>query len=192
MPLSAYFFDRSTQYAYYCAPMADTLIPEYVDARKIFAHQANIEGIVPVERLTRFCEGLSSNEGQVNVSLGFDFDERHRRIISGKLSTEVSVKCQRCLEPTQITLSDSFRIALVETEEQIDKLPKDLEPWMSLDTKLVLADILEEQLILCMPIVSYHDHVCYIGQKDAQPANSSGAGPDKPNPFAVLQKLKDK
>lgn len=172
--------------------MADTLIPEYVDARKIFAAQATIKGILPVKTCTRLCEALVSEEGVIQVSLAFDFDERHRRIISGEVSTEVSVKCQRCLEPTKISLHDTFRLALVEAEEQIEKLPKDVDPWMSLDTKLVLADVLEEQLILCMPIVSYHDHVCYSGQSTAKSADGSEAGADRPNPFAILQKLKDK
>lgn len=172
--------------------MADTLIPEYVDARKIFAAQATINGILPVKSCTRLCEYLVSDEGVVEVSLAFDFDERHRRIISGELATEVSVKCQRCLEPTKISLNDTFRLALVQSEEQIEKLPKDLDPWMSLDTKLVLAQVLEEQLILCMPIVSYHDHVCYSGQNTAASDDDSEAGAERHNPFAILQKLKDK
>ncbi|MDX1490017.1 MAG: YceD family protein [Pseudohongiellaceae bacterium] len=172
--------------------MADTLIPEYVDARKIFAQQATIEGVMPVDRFTRFGEALTSNQGEVSIKLSFDYDERHRRVIDGSLTTQVYVSCQRCMEPTKISLSDTFRLALVESEEQIEKLPKELDPWMSLEPKLVLADIVEEQLILCMPIVSYHDYECHPVQQETPSEETNGSGAEKPNPFAILQTLKDK
>jgi len=55
-----------------------------------------------------------------------------------------------------------FELAVVYKEEQaLKKLPKNaVDPWFCEDIKLVLADMLEEQLILCMPIVSYHEQHC--------------------------------
>ena len=32
-----------------------------------------------------------------------------------------------------------------------------MDPWICEDHKLDLAEMVEEQLILCMPLVSYHD-----------------------------------
>lgn len=194
MPLSAYFFDRSALYAYYCAPMADTLIPEYVDAKKIFAQQAVINGNLPVARFARFSELLANSSGTVAVSLAFELDDGHRRVISGEISTEVQVLCQRCLDVTGITLKDSFKLAVIDSESLLDKVPPDREPWICTEPRLVLADVLEEQLILCMPIVSYHDYDCLqTSDKMKQDGSSDdGSGEQgKPNPFAILQSLKD-
>jgi len=171
--------------------MADTRIPDYVDARKIFAQAAEIAGSLPIAGFERFRQQLTSSRGEVNFTLTFGIDEEYRRIISGSLSANADVQCQRCLEPVAIELADSFTLALVESEEQAARLPAELDPWMAPeDARLLLADVLEEQLILCMPIVSYHD-------TDCTPANMAGARDEsettqssKPNPFAVLRDLK--
>ncbi len=194
MSLNAYFFDRSALYAYYCAPMADTLIPEYVDAKKIFAQQAVISGNLPVAKFARFSELLANSSGTVAVSLAFELDGGHRRVMSGKISTEVQVLCQRCLEVIAITLEDSFKLAVIDSESLLDKVPADREPWICTEPKLILADVLEEQLILCMPIVSYHDYDCLQASDTMKHNGSSDDEPGeqgKPNPFAILQSLKD-
>ena len=198
MPLKLVFFDRSPLDAYYCAPMEDTLIPEYVDARKIFAQQALIKGTIPVSRLSRFCELVTATQGDVQVTMKFDLDESNRRIIEGVLDTQAQVTCQRCLEPMQIALHDEFRLGVVESESKSENLPKSLDPWICEDIKIVLAEVVEEQLILCMPIVSYHEHDCIEKLSFAASANkhngaakgANGAG--TPNPFDILKTLKDK
>lgn len=196
MPLSVDFFDRCLLDAYYCAPMANTLIPDYVDSRKIFAQQTLIEGVLPISRLERFSGAILDTEGDVQVSLQFDLDESFRKVIRGSLQADVKVACQRCLEPMPITLKDQFELAVVYKEEQALKLPKSLDPWFCEDIKLVLADMIEEQLILCMPIVSYHEQHCIakLEFEAKQPNKVNGKQGEKvsENPFAILQKLKDK
>lgn len=178
--------------------MAEPLIPEYVDAKKIFAQQAVISGDLPVERFERFCQSLANNTGNVLVSLQFLVDDRYKRVISGELRANVQVYCQRCLEVMPIEIADSFKLGVVDSESFIDRLPPELEPWISADHRLVLADIIEEQLILCMPIVSYHESDCNpareITMGDNQPGRLSAdeENQDKSNPFAILQSLKDK
>jgi uncharacterized protein len=127
--------------------------------------------------------------------LQVSLDDNHRRIINGEIEADVSVICQRCLEPTQIQLAESFKLGLVETENHITKLPDDIDPWMVTDTKLVIADFLEEQLILAMPIVSYHSAGCQaalppgIGSRSETDADNTRNREE--SPFAILKKLKE-
>ncbi len=176
--------------------MVDTLVPDYVDAKKIFAHNALISGILPISRFTRFCELLENNSGNLHVSLQFHLDDNHRRIIDGEIEALVFVTCQRCLEPAQIRLAETFKLGIVETESHIARLPAEIDPWMVTDPKLVIADFLEEQLILAMPIVSYHSNRC----ETSLPAETAASfdqksgmviKSDKNSPFAILQKLKE-
>jgi uncharacterized protein len=173
--------------------MVETTVPDYVDARKIFAQRAHISGTVPLARFTRFCELLADCRGELKVSLQFGLDERHRRIVEGSIETSVSVVCQRCLEHTNVQLQESFKLGVVESEAQIERLPDDVDPWLTTDARLTLVDILEEQLILAMPIVSYHLEACsfVLGKTSEGTAErkTDSAVESDDNPFAVLKKL---
>ncbi len=197
MLLKRDFFDRSPLYAYYCAPMADTPIPDYVDSKKIFNQQALIEGSVAISHFGRFVDLLSSAEGRVDVSFRFHVDDEYRRVISGTVKTQVWVICQRCLEPTKISIDDTFSLAVVESESQVARLPSHLDPWLcEEDNRLFLLDIIEEQLMLCMPIVSVHPENCLDisqlhDQVDAQQTTGNKGKQGKPNPFDILKTLKE-
>ncbi len=175
--------------------MVETSVPDYVDARKIFAQRAHISGTVPLSRFKRFCELLASPEGELKVSLQFGLDERHRRIVEGSIETCVEVVCQRCLEQTNAELKESFKLGIVESEAQIERLPDDVDPWLTTEIRLALVDILEEQLILAMPIVSYHPQGCKSVLVESGEGTAKGetriAMQRDDNPFAVLRKLKE-
>ena len=178
--------------------MVEPLVPEYVDAKKIFAQQAVISGDLPIGGFERFCQSLANRSGNVHISLQFLADDRCKRVISGELRADVQVYCQRCLEVMSIVIADSFKLGVVDAEIFIDRLPPELEPWICADNRIVLSDVIEEQLILSMPIVSYHESDCSpasgITMRDGQPGRLSveERNQDKPNPFAILQSLKDK
>jgi uncharacterized protein len=179
--------------------MTDTLIPDHVDERKIFTKDAIISGILPVHKLHSLNQNLSNSEGTVHADLRFTIDEERRRIVSGTVQAAVNAVCQRCLEPVSINLEDTLHLAIVETEEHIRRLPTDIDPWLCADASLNLSDIIEEQLILCMPLVSYHPEGQCTGVADLIRAERfsaenrpSSEGSAAGGPFAMLQKLKKK
>lgn len=173
--------------------MSDSPVPAYVDSRKIFLQQGVIAGLVALERLSRFRTALASDKGSVYVELEFFNDEFGRQIIAGRLRAEVQVVCQRCLEPLGIVLEDDIKLALLRDESKVALLDAELDPWICADTNLDLASLVEEQLILCLPIVSLHESPSCIGNLDyAVAVNSPGQSGtnDTENPFAVLRVLK--
>ncbi len=68
-------------------------------------------------------------------------------------------------------------------------MPESLEPFLLEEEETPLAGLLEQELILALPIVAYHD-TCepypYAGKEEAEAAVAE----EKPNPFAVLEQLK--
>ena len=175
--------------------MLESAIPAYVDTRKIFLQQGEISGQLSLERLPRFIECLADGNGSVTIDLNFGLDDARQRLISGRLQAEVNVICQRCLKPLAIQLADDINLALVKDEEAAKQLEAGLDPWICQDHKLNLAELVEEQLILSMPLVSYHDsgecidrknYVCGES-KDFEEAKSASAE----NPFSVLISLKE-
>jgi uncharacterized protein len=181
--------------------MAETLnfespLPASLDARKVFRQQMRVEGCLPLSAMGRLLTLLVDDIGKVDAVLTFEIDEERRKRIGGAVQASVKVQCQRCLEPLELQLSESVNLALVSTEEKAKQLPASIDPWISGEETLVLADIVEEQLILCMPIVNMHQN-CEASPIPVGRNNKSGKVADideatehKPNPFAVLASLK--
>ena len=63
--------------------MSDSLLPTYVDTRKVFLQQEEISGSVALENLPRFADSLADNRGVVNVELQFSTNESNLRLIKG-------------------------------------------------------------------------------------------------------------
>ncbi|PCI76499.1 MAG: hypothetical protein COB20_10450 [SAR86 cluster bacterium] len=171
--------------------MSDSSIPAYADTRKIFLQEANISGNLDLDRLPRFRKTLANDQGSVSLELKFTLSDAKERLISGSLRAKVNVFCQRCLKPLAIALADDIKLALVRDEEAAQRLDAELDPWICEDHKLDLAELVEEQLILCTPIVSYHESGDCISQKDYVAGEDATESVTSESPFAVLRSLKD-
>ena len=169
-------------------------LPLYIDIRKAFDLESVFEGSCSLERLPRFADCLASPDGEVNGKLRFGLTGTGRRVITGSVSATVEVVCQRCLEPLSLELADTIQLALVESESQIDSLEAEWDPWMVDGPKISIASLLEEQLMLCMPLVSYHrDERCVKAleyQQRKEPLDDSSGDRAAQNPFEVLKVLK--
>ena len=171
--------------------MSDSSIPAYVDTRKIFQQEDIISGNLGLNRLPRFSKTLANDQGLVALELRFTFGEAKERLIAGSLQAQVNVFCQRCLKPLAIALADDIKLALVRDEEAALRLDEKLDPWICEDHKLDLAELIEEQLILCTPIVSSHESGECMTQKDYVAGEEATESIASESPFAVLRSLKD-
>jgi len=175
--------------------MSDSSIPAYADTRKIFQQEEFISGDLGLDRLPRFRKTLANDQGLVSLELKFTFGEAKQRLIAGSLQAQVNVFCQRCLRPLAIALADDIKLALVRDEEAALRLGAELDPWVCADHKLDLAELVEEQLILCTPIVSYHESGDCMNQRNfvagAPVSDEVADNVTNENPFAVLRALKN-
>lgn len=176
--------------------MSERPLPAYVDTRKVFQQEAEIAGSVPLESLPRFRQSLAGDAAQVSVALAFSSNDSGQRLITGVVRATVDVICQRCLDPLTIALEDEVHLALVPGESEAAGLEPDLDPWINADYRLDLAPLVEEQLMLCMPIVSYHaDGRCkqalgYQAGPESGTTRDAEEGTEE-SPFSILKSLKD-
>jgi len=188
------FFDSCQLYHYYCAPMLTTPLPVYVDARRAFSQEQALSGHISLQNLPRTADCVIDREGQVQVELRFFIDGAGRRRISGCLKAPLTLTCQRCLEPNAIELDEIFDLVLVPDEESAGQLDKEFDPWICADFRIVLADLIDEQILLGMPIVSFHQSgpCCEQSQDADQVGKAVDEGDSGPaaGPFAVLADLK--
>jgi uncharacterized protein len=164
-------------------------LPRLIEPRR-FAHQgAVLRGVVPVAELHRLAEiGLAVDA--VQAELSFSLDEQRERIVSGQLQADLSLQCQRCLELMPVNLKCEINLALVRDEESARQLPGNYDPWIVAEEQADLYVLLEEEILLNLPYVVYHDSPCG-SLVHSQVEVAEEVVSDKPNPFQVLKQLKE-
>ena len=89
--------------------------------------------------------------------------------------------CQRCLENVNITLGLNFHYVInSEAAEELDKL--DDVDWLEADMEMDLTTLIEDEVLAAFPFAPMHLDCNAVTMQSG----------DNPNPFAVLQALKDK
>lgn len=99
--------------------------------------------------------------------------------------------CQRCLAPVDVTLQvdRSFRFVADEGTALAEDNDSE-EDLLVISRTFDLPELVEDELLMEMPAVPRHD-VCPVDVKlQAADAGFDASEASKPNPFAVLQKLK--
>ena len=173
--------------------MNDSFLPEYVDARKIFLQDQELSGSVPLTDLSKLDGILSSDKGSLIANLRFFQNKSGQRIIAGNLKAEIEVPCQRCLKPLDLVVEDDINLVLVETEEKAKGLEELYDPWICETHKINLADLVEEQLILALPIVCLHSDPNCIKKLDYDLQKGlENSDPGLQNPFRELESLKER
>jgi len=170
------------------APL-QTILPRQVDPRKFAQKGISLSGRVPLAQMPRLSEAVQSGDEEVDVHLEFGIDQQRAKTLKGHAKASVSVVCQRCLQPTKLTLDADIALAVVWTEEQGQDLSKDLDPLILEEGPTDLYQVVEDELLLVLPMVAYHEEQCID-------ASSLSAGTEvqddkvSDNPFKVLEQLK--
>jgi len=159
-----------------------------------FAQKAKIgfelKGKWPIKQLKRLNEVLVSDQGDLQVELKFD---RAGPIpfLEGHITAELQLKCQRCMQAMSHPVDIRFKLGLVLNEEHIEKLPDEFEPYMLEDDNNHLPDMLEDELLLALPLVAMHEFDCsdYLQQQNSEQQNEVEKVEEKENPFSVLKDL---
>lgn len=175
---------------YHCAPMNGQHIPQGLDPFKQIGSGNEIGGQIALEKLSRLDGLLANQEGFVSAALQFYRDEQHIAVVSGQIASDLHLTCQRCLQADEVSISGEFTFALIRDEAHIDNLPDGYEALVLDKPELNLYALIEEELILSLPIVHFHDGQCKDGEQKMSFGELDKNTGEKANPFAVLDKLK--
>lgn len=138
-------------------------LPLHVPARASVARRARFGGVLPIAKLPRLAEALPSSEGELKVDLQAGTDAGGASQLTGAVSGEVELVCQRCLRSFRQALTVGIDLRLVESEADEARLMQECEPYQVLDDRLPLHDIVEDEVLLALPLSPK------CGQADCQP-----------------------
>lgn len=115
-----------------------------------------ISGEVALSELPNLSSMLEKTINKINYTLKFSQDEQNRAKITGKISTKVTQKCNRCLGCVENSVDTQVLLYPITSESEEANLPEGVDSIL-VDKQLNLKDILEEEVILALPLVSRHD-----------------------------------
>ena len=170
---------------------ATTLIPGSVDPRRMAKKRISLQGTVQSEAMPRLLKA-THKVGEITAKVGFSVDEHYRPRVSGKVESAVELICQRCLAPSQHHLEANFDLAVVQTDEQAANLPADIDPWLASEGEVDFFQVLEQELLLALPLVAYHNYECVESVAFDTSEGHEEMAPVNKNPFDVLANLKTK
>jgi uncharacterized protein len=170
-------------------------LPVEIEPLKLAKQGQILEGKLSVATLKRLNPYLAENVGEVKVRLDFGFDASHKPYAKGQFGTQLMVTCERCLKAMPFDIKINNTLGIAKHEHQVDDMPSSYEPWLIGEESVVfLADMVEDELILALPLVAKHDSACLPAkawqtevleqvEEDAAPTSS---------PFDILASLKSK
>ncbi len=127
-------------------------------------------------------------ERWVDVSLQFG-KEQGVHYLRGSLAGEFVVVCQRCMEPMRLLVDARLSLGFVRNKEEESRLPEQFEPLWVEETETDLLDVIEDELLLAMPMVALHPPAECPVRIDSTVVNDEQAESDRATPFSVLAAL---
>jgi uncharacterized protein len=167
-------------------------MPESVDAWRMIASRRIFEGSLPLAAFPRLLPSLADERGDCAYRVEFGKDEFGVAFCDIRAEASLPLVCQRTLERFELPVLVEQRVGLVRDEREEAGLPPGYEPvQMPEDGRLAPAELIEDELILAVPVVPVKPG------SEAVEAHWAGTDPveeeaeeERPNPFAALSALK--
>ena len=172
--------------------MPEQRLPLTIDPLRYAKARRELAGTVAFAQMPRLTEMLSATEGQAQVQMSFVFDEEHRTVVKVRVQATLPLTCQRCMQTLHYPVDVSAALCPVNDEAAAALLPEHYEPVVLTDEQCSPLEMVEEELLLSIPVVPvHHDKDCALGRDQAY-YDAEPALPDRQRPFEVLSQLTGK
>ena len=163
---------------------------DLVNAVELAGRSATLERRLGLRDLPRLAEAGALEGTRASAELAFGkFDGR--TTVEVQVSGELVLTCQRCLRPCSCAVNESASLVVMASDA--DEVPGGFEPLLGDAERLSVTDLIEEQLLLGLPLVPKHATAALCGAAPAAIAISAteAAADETQRPFANLRKLLD-
>ncbi len=153
-----------------------------LDIPALLRQGASLQGELRLASLPRL-QGVVLRDGPMRFCLHFARPGEGQASITGWLQGDVELLCQRCLQGMVVALEAEIGLGVVAGEAEAKRLPPELEPLILDGSPVCVADLIEEEILLSLPMLPMHAHAC-------APALREHRGrAEVDNPFEALRDL---
>jgi uncharacterized protein len=144
-----------------------------------------LEGTLPISELERLHDLLVEVVGEVAFRLQGFKGERGEPMLQLEISGMLPLACQRCLDAVPYDLDVDSLLELVPEGAELseDELEDDTRDFLPVERELDVAELVEDEILLALPVAPRHEKCGLPGAADAG---------ERINPFAALSGLKGK
>ena len=181
-----------------------SLDPRHLDIETFARAAASLTGQWAVAALPRLAQATLPEGGEKKAERVVAWSAKGRTVqragaqpqiwMDLHAETAVALQCQRCLRPMEVPLDVERSLRFVPDEQQAAELDADSEEdVLAMTRNLDLLELVEDELILELPIVPRHElcpEVLAVPPSVAELGEGETADTSKPNPFAALAALK--
>lgn len=164
---------------------------DLVNAVELAGRSATLERSFDLGRLPRLVEAGALEGTGAEARLTFGTFEKWTTV---EVSVEGSLvlPCQRCLRPCESPVSETALLMVV--ADEMEDVAGGYDPVVGDAERLSVTDVIEEQLLLGMPLVPLHEDEADCGETAAADdiVEPGSAVADTQRPFANLRDLLDK
>ena len=162
-----------------------TALPQRLDLARLADARAVLDGELPLARLGRLAPLLARADGVVRVHLEFARDLK-REVVQGRVESELILTCQRCFGEVEVAVVADVDLIRVADEDDAEALADGRDPLVAPNREVEMATLLEDELLLAMPIVPLHEATADCQRLSASPTTAGEVA----HPFAALAALK--
>lgn len=145
-----------------------------------------LDGHIQIDSMERLKGLLFDYDGELQYSSSFDIDENGLCSIDLEIMGSVTLECQRCLKPFVADIKKRSLLGVVRDKAEANALATEYEPLLLSGETFLLDELVEDELLLAIPISPSHPASDCSGQKELDRINEDG----KLKPFSVLASLK--
>ncbi len=129
-----------------------------LDVDRLSRGEAEIDFDVPLPELSRLRSRVPGIGGSVHGTARFG---RQSRFVVADLSFtgKASLQCQRCMQTMELAIDSTSHVALIALEADAAEVPEELEPVLARAGRISAGELLEEELLLALPIVPLHEQL---------------------------------
>ena len=157
--------------------------PQLIHPDRLARKPLAFAGTVSPGDLPRLAETLASPGGELNYKVEAGLDPQRRRVVTCIIEGFVFLTCQVTLDTFRHPVSIEDRLVLVEDESRLPPIEEesDQEDYLVADAPLAVLELVEDAVILALPMVP---------RKPGLDGGEAALAPQAPSPFAKLASLK--
>jgi len=175
-------------------------LPIRFDPVNFADHERELHGLVATRSMVRLKENVVFTEAAVVANITFQRGMYGYPLVQGAVEAKVRMRCERCLDEVAVEVNPEISVLVTPKEDDFqEKQGEEAENLPDIHEcegkNLELADLIEEEILLALPLVPKHKDISLCNQ-DMIAWLAANEGPDedqaparKNKPFAILKSV---